>query len=327
MNSRERFINALAAAVSDAYYSQGEIYLSTREIETVAKAEGTPDQEVRAVLRLLDDQGLLMQQEGGHSYSDGLGLVLRYEKADRPLFWERNKLRREILTVAASSYDEGQHDLRYEDDGERFVDAPWAEAFSASRTLEEMGLLEVQPFMGHNFRVGITSMGYELQRDFVELSQALPINAAEDEAAGENVARDAMAEAIRNVEELLAKREWTGAERELERGDAQYGAGHWADAVREYYAALESGLKHRLDEHKVNYGSGAALKDLAKLVAAENLIPVNYQALFGFIDSIRSPRSHGAGGEVEEVEIGRAEALLVANHVRALLLYLGHRGP
>jgi hypothetical protein len=59
---------------------------------------------------------------------------------------------------------------------------------------------------------------------------------------------------------------------------------------------------------------------LARLAADHDLIPVNYQAMFGFADSIRSPRSHGAGGNVEEIEIGQAEALLIGNHVRTLLL-------
>ena len=104
-----------------------------------------------------------------------------------------------------------------------------------------------------------------------------------------------------------------------------YRDGHWTDAVRENYAALESGLKHRLDEAEVAYAEGAALRDLAKLTASEGLIPTNYQALFTFVASIRSPRSHGAGATIEEVEIGKAEALLMGNHARALLLYLGQR--
>jgi hypothetical protein len=153
----------------------------------------------------------------------------------------------------------------------------------------------------------------------------LPVSAAEDETAGADVAPDAMRDLILNVDDLLAKRGWVGAARELSRGDAQYRDGHWTDAVREYYAALESGLKHRLDEGGVEYADGATLKDLAKVAASQDLVPTNYQALFGFADSIRSPRSHGAGANVVEVEVGKAEALLMGNHVRTLLLYLGQR--
>ena len=57
-----------------------------------------------------------------------------------------------------------------------------------------------------------------------------------------------MRELILSVEDLLARREWTGAAGELQSGDDQYRDGHWIDAVREYYSALESGLKHRLDK-------------------------------------------------------------------------------
>jgi hypothetical protein len=41
------------------------------------------------------------------------------------------------------------------------------------------------------------------------------------------------------------------------------------------------------------------------------------------------PRAATAGpkGDVGVVEIGQAEALLIGNHVRSLLLYLGNRPP
>ena len=151
------------------------------------------------------------------------------------------------------------------------------------------------------------------------------MNAAEDEDAGADVAPDALRDLILDVDDLLGKRGWTGAARELARGDAQYRDGHWTDAVREYYSALESSLKHRLDEAGVTYPQTAALRVLARTAADHDLVPTNYQSLFGFADSIRSPRSHGAGANIVEVEVGVAEAMLMGNHVRALMLYLGQR--
>jgi hypothetical protein len=68
-----------------------------------------------------------------------------------------------------------------------------------------------------------------------------------------------------------------------------------------------------------------ALKKLAAATAAAGVIPSNYQALFGFLDSIRSPFSHGQGARSVEIELGPAEALLMANHARALLFYLLQR--
>jgi hypothetical protein len=115
------------------------------------------------------------------------------------------------------------------------------------------------------------------------------------------------------------------ARAELRRGDDRYGEINWPDAVGEYYSALESGLKYRLSELEVKYGDTAALRDLAREAAKTNAFPRNYQALFEFTDSIRSPRRHGAGPTPSAVQIGPAEALLIGNHVRTLLLYLGQR--
>jgi hypothetical protein len=144
------------------------------------------------------------------------------------------------------------------------------------------------------------------------LRRDLPTTAADDEEAHAAVARDALAALISSVDQLLEQRGWEGARRELARGDRQYDDGHWVDAVGEYYSALESGLKHRLDEAGTTYGDNAALRDLARAAVKANLLPPNYQRLFDFADSIRSPRRHGAGGQVEEVEVGPAEALLWA---------------
>jgi len=325
MDARERFTTALAERVNTMLYAEGVVFLATREIERIAEETGAADHEARAVLGLVDQEGLLERQEGGWDYSDGEGLALRYEQADRKLFWEHNALRRRVLALAAEAYERGEDELVYREDAEKFIDTPWAETFAASKTLAYLGLLDVRPFMGHNFHAQITPAGYELQRDHRALQRELPTSGAEDEEGAEAVTSDALRELITSVENLLTKREWAGAARELRRGDDQYRNGDWTDAVREYYAALESALKHRLDEAGVDYGEGAALNRLARIAADQNLIPVNYQALFGFVDSIRSPRSHGTGGEVEEVEVGQAEALLMGNHVRALMLYLGHR--
>ena len=53
----------------------------------------------------------VLRQEGGVAYSDGIGLMLRYEAAAQRLFWERNKLRQEILRLAAMAYDNDAHRL------------------------------------------------------------------------------------------------------------------------------------------------------------------------------------------------------------------------
>jgi hypothetical protein len=129
----------------------------------------------------------------------------------------------------------------------------------------------------------------------------------------------------KDLDALLLDHGWTGAATEIAAAEGQFRAKHWADAVAMFYAAVESGLKHRLDEAGVKYGDGAALRALARTAVEAMVIPANYQALFGFLDSIRSPRSHGAGAAPVAVEVGPAEAVLMANHARGLLLYLLQR--
>jgi hypothetical protein len=206
MDVRDRFITALAEAVSEAYYAQGLLFLSIEQINAIARGQQVPDREARATLDLLDERGLLQRQEGGWAYGDGIGLLLLYEEANRRLYWQRNGLRREILRLAAIAYDEGTPYLDYEENGERFVDTPWAEAYAAAQTLEYRGLVEVQAFMGASFHLKITPSGRELERDARELGRELPVSAAEDDAAGADVAPDALQDLILNVEDLLAKR-------------------------------------------------------------------------------------------------------------------------
>jgi hypothetical protein len=125
---------------------------------------------------------------------------------------------------------------------------------AAAKTLEHWGLVDVREYMGHNFEISISSAGYDLVRDEAALRTSLPVSASDDESAHLSVSRDMLLDLITSMEELLRKRQWDGALRELERGDTQYDAKHWTDAVREYYAAIESGLKHRLDEEGIKYG-------------------------------------------------------------------------
>jgi HEPN domain-containing protein len=87
-------------------------------------------------------------------------------------------------------------------------------------------------------------------------------------------------------------------------GDREYSDKDWVNAVREYYSALESGLKYALAEVGATYDEGAALEKLAGRATEEGLIPPNYQAFFGFADSIRSPRSRGAFPNPVEIEVG-----------------------
>lgn len=325
VDAEERLLAALAKAAHERLYEQGDVNLMLGEIEQIATEQGASDSIARHVLRQLAHQGLLTTDDG-HFFQGDAGLAILYEdRVDRSELWRRNAFRRELLCLAVAVYESDDGELAYAEDGERFTERPYAEAVAAARVLEYWGLAKVQLALGKNFWVSLTPAGYDLARDEEALRRDLPTTAADDEEAHAAVARDALAALIASVDQLLEQRGWEGARRELARGDRQYDEGHWVDAVGEYYSALESGLKHRLDEAGATYGDKAALRDLSRTAVQANLLPPNYQQLFGFADSIRSPRRHGAGGQVEEVEVGPAEALLMGNHVRALLLYLGQR--
>lgn len=321
MRAGDRFRVALGQRMSETLYREGYAYVGGDEVARLAREHGA-DGEARALLRNLEDRGLFQRE--GDMCLDGEGLVLRYEEEDnRRQFWQRNHLRRELLRVAGDRFDQEDDWLQYPED-EYFTDAASPEPLAAAQILQALGLLELQAFSGA-FMVRITPTGHELLQDEVALVRQLPISAADDEEGHAAVAADALAALITGVEDLLKERHWDAARRELRAGDGQFDDGHWDYAVREYYKALESGLKYRLKEAGVSYGKTAALRDLARTAAQNDLLPRNYQGLFGFTDSIRSPRSHGAGDGVVEVDVGPAEALLMGNHVRSLLLYLGHR--
>lgn len=326
MEAEERFELSVAREAYRKLYNEGSfIIFQSHELDKIAEAASVPETIARHVVKKLGDRYLL-RTEGGWTYTVDIRLATDFEQEyDRRGFWTHNVLRREVLQKAREAFEREERSCGYQEGEDQFVDVPWAEAVAAAKTLELWGFVEVREYMGHNFEISITTRGYDLIRDEDALRRELPVSATDDEGAHIPVPRDLLIDLVTSAEALLNQRHWSGALRELARGDAQFDAQHWTDAVREYYAATESGLKHALDEDGVEYGDGAALKDLSRLAADHALIPLNYQALFGFADSIRSPRSHGAGGSPTEVEVGPAEAQLMGNLARTLLVYLAQR--
>jgi hypothetical protein len=308
----------------DEFVTDGDAFLGWPALVEIGEEEGASEQVVEHVVRRFVDEGLLAT-ENWHLFRAGSPMVLQYElEHDRPEHWRRNVLRRVMLLAAARAYEEGEETQLTREGRGSFAEHDWEELWAAAVLLEDVGLIARRRSMG---AIGLlaTAEGYDVARDDRELASRLPTSPAEDEAAHAQVAADALGQVIRSVEELLRARHWDNALDELGQGDDQYGQSHWADAVGEYYSSLESALKYRLTELGVNYGESGTLRDLAREAAKTGAIPRNYQALFEFADSIRSPRRHGAGPVPQKVEIGPAEALLMGNHVRALLLYLGHR--
>jgi HEPN domain-containing protein len=291
-----------------------------------AEEVGASEQDVRQARRLMLDGYLLVEKQPGF-FGATPRLLLFHEEIDRDEAYRQNTVRRHVLEEAGRIDTEGEFAIFRHDETDEY---PAAQMFAAAQVLDYLGLVELgDRGLPAIFSLKITAAGYDALHDERLLRTKLPVMPTEDEEAHTPVAPDALRQVITSCEQMLERRGWTTALEDLRKADNEYADKDWVNAVRDYYSALESGLKYALHEEGANYGDKNALVRLAARAADAGLIPTNYQALFSFTDSIRSPRSHGAGPkrDIEVVEIGQAEALLIGNHVRILLLYLGNRPP
>lgn len=319
----ERLQMALAQKMLGELRESGYALVFDDAIEALGEELGVPSHLISHAVVQLENYGLLDQRS--HGFFEASRLAYWYEENyDRAAWRSSNVLRRQILEAAASAEARGEL-LQSNEGDDRITGMRFPELATAARWLHNQGFVSMKDGNGGWFWLQITAEGFDLVRDERAVARVLPRTATEDEEAHASVVPDVLSELIRDCDSMLERRSWTSALQDLRRGDAQHADGHWTDAVSEYYSAVESGLKHRLEEENHAYSSGAGLRDLAKLAVLSGLIPANYQQLFGFLDSVRSPRRHGRGKDATEVEVGPAETLLMANHARSLLVYLGHR--
>jgi hypothetical protein len=327
LTSEERLIVALGRRFWAELQETGYALIFDDVINEVGTQMDVPQHLVDHVVRQLVDGGLLWEKQ--HGFFDAAPLARAYGEQNAREEWRAgNAIRHEILRAAIAGYED-RRGSAFEFDREKSdppLDASFEELAAATRILDLHGCVEVHEALGGAHWLNLTPAGYDLARDEEELRRVFPRTATEDEQAHAQVVPDILGELVTSCDGLLRERGWTSALEELERGDSRYAEGNWIDAVSEYYSAVESGLRYRIDESGQSAGDGLALRDLAKRAAELGLVPPNYQALFGFLDSIRSPRKHGRGPRQHVVvEVGPAEALLMRNHARALLVYLGHR--
>jgi hypothetical protein len=306
------------AAVLETGYA---IFFDESLVELAAEA-GASEQDARQVGRQMLEEYLLVENQA-RAYSATPRLLLLHEARDRQEAYLQNAARRYVLEEVGRNDAEGGATLFKEAEG----GYTQARLFAAAQVLDHLDLVHFTGGIPTHFALKLTSDGYSTLKDERLLRTKLPVNATEDEEAHAHVAPDALRQVITSCEQMLEQNGWRTALTNIRNADNEYADGNWVNAVRDYYAALESGLKFALHEEGATYGEGNALKKLAARSAQTGLIPANYQPLFAFTDSIRSPRSHGAGPNepVAPVEIGQAEALLIGNLVRSLLLYVGNR--
>jgi hypothetical protein len=320
VDAEERIIRWLARkAYEDVITTGFSGFFDESFSECASEVEATEADARRARRRMLNDY--LLDEPQPRFFRATPALLLLHEAFDRRQAYRQNEVRRFLLKEAASV--DGDHVVFKAEGDDPY---PAAQMFAAAFVLDYLGLVDVAGKLPAIFDLTVTSKGHDAVADDRLLVRQLPVTASEDAEHHTLVAPDALGSVITSCEEMLRSRGWLTALDELQRGDAQYAEEDWVNAVREYYSALESGLKHALHDQEERYGEGSALKKLSANAAQAGLIPRTYQAMFEFTDSVRSPRSHGGGPSgPAPVEIGQAEALLMGNHVRSLLLYLGQR--
>lgn len=322
MDGTERIILALAEDAHGQMLETGYAGFFDESFDECAKRVAASEKDAHRARRRMLDEYLMTENQPGY-FVPMSSLILLHEGVDRQEHYRQNEARRHVLKEIGRVEGGGWVQFKYEDSDPY----PAAQMFAAARVLDYLGLLELGDGLPAIFGVRLTSQGDAVLGDERVLQRRLPTTISEDEEQLPLIAHDALGEIITSADEIIERLGWSAALDELRAGDAQYADGNWVNAVRDYYSALESGLKYALHADGVTYGEANALEKLAKRASAEGLIPLNYQALFSFTSSIRSPRSHGEGphGSATRVEIGAAEALLMRHHVRALLLYLGTR--
>lgn len=327
MDARERFRNALLKIGYEELLNTGwNAFLFDQAINQARDESGASEGDANRALQEMEAEYLVIHE--GHHYRATTFLALRYEEGDRASAYAENRVRRQVLNEVIKVEDEhaGKGLITFGPDDEKETGIPFTRLRSAARVLDALGLIELSSSESNGyFHCRSTAAGNVLAEDPAGMDAKLPTSPTHDESALLAVAPDALSEVIWSCTQLLEQRGWDTALNELEGGDREYAEGNWVNSVREYYRALESGLKYALADANATYSEGAALNKLATRAAEVGLIPVNYQAFFGFADSIRSPRSHGGGPKPVEIEVGEHEALLMGNHARAALLYLGGR--
>jgi hypothetical protein len=326
VDARERFKHLLARTAHAELLSSGwDSYFFDEAVSKACAESGASEADARRALREMTDAFLLIDERGDFRATPFLALL--YEEQDRSAAYQENDLRRRLLAAAVKADAENNGWASFGPDDAAALGVEAGRLRAAARILDAKGLIELDNEAVGFFTCEITSRGHELNDNPNLLDSELPTSATHDSEASMVVAQDALGQVIWTCEQMLERRGWETAMRELATGDREYEDGDWVNAVREYYAALESGLKYALTDAGVAYDDTLALRKLAGRAADGGLIPTNYQAVFGFPDSIRSPRSHGGGPTPSEVEVGQHEALLMANLTRAALLYIGGRPP
>lgn len=300
MEAKERFRRAAAAVAHEQLVATGWDHYFFDDFAQVQQEAGASDNESRIVVTAMEDEHLVSRSEGRHFRATPF-LALLHENYAPEAAYDQNQVRRAVLREAWRVQAEGSPWVRFDSSDVEELGYPVERLRAAARVLDAAGYVELKSEFTGSFICGMRSKGNELMADEALLRATLPLTLGEDDDVMPTVAPDVLKELILSCEQLLETKGWKNALDELRRGDDQYAKGDWVNAVREHYSSLESGFKYALHVEGQEADTNA-LKSLAKLAAERGLIPPNYQALFGFPNSIRSPRSQVWFGPPEQAK-------------------------
>jgi hypothetical protein len=211
-----------------------------------ARAAGGDERDGRHARQRMLDTGLVYEHQHGF-YRASSALLLLYESTDRQEAYRQNSVRRHLLHELRQSDQESDWTQFRHEAGDEY---PAAQMHAAAEVLEHLALalVELNGDLPSIFAVQLTSRGRDLLDDARLMRSLLPVTPTEDEEAHEQVAADALRKVIMSCEQMLERRGWQSALEELRKADNEYTDGDWVNAVRDYYAALESGFKFALHE-------------------------------------------------------------------------------
>lgn len=248
--------------------------------------------------------------------------ILVYEDLNNELKFEANLLRRKIMKFLKSKYEQDPTLIIDEQDVQsKFPDYTTVELFREIQFLKETYKIDASFTSGYTYAIILSKISWghlKTEQDFID---TFPIN---NDESGKyvKVTHDILRDLHTNLDQILNTLKWDSVKSEFNEGNTRLSKKDYAGAVKDYYSALESAIKYKLTSSNVQFGSGASLKDLTSALEKSGLIPRNYKHVFDFVNSIRSPRSHGLGTSTEVVTIHEKEALLMKNHVSSLIVYL-----
>lgn len=295
--------------------------ISISTLNELAQQHGLENKDVLIVLDELVDTFEVARLDT-MSFTGKPNGVLVFEELNSEQRYEANKLRRKLFKFLKSKYVQDPTSIVDENDiQQEFPELRPEEVFREIQFLKETYKLEACLTSGYTFAIILSKISWGNFRTETDFNNKFPTN---NDESGDyaKVTHDILNGLHTNLHQLLINLKWENARIELIEGDERLAKKDYVGAVKDYYSALESAIKYRLTSANIAFSTGSSLKDLTSALEKNGLIPRNYKNIFDFVNSIRSPRSHGLGTGTDIVQVHEKEAVLMKNHVASTIVYL-----